>query len=293
MNARHLYAIVAAAVLVAVAPAWSKSSGGFSSGSTSKPTSSFTSKPASAATSAKPLFSNSPAAHASEAPAAPKQQPASSGGFSAAPKPPTSVPAVPATPRASTYDAHVSRDMSSKILETRQSAAFKASVGDRTFTPQQIQQRREVYYRNVSRDRYVPQPDWGRPSYGSFAGSFLGSMISNALFAHHHSDDPYYQQWRRDADERARTDEKLRTQLDDLDRQLKQLDAKGEPKDPDYVPKDAPPEVVYSDEVLTAGHGSTQETIFASVFGTLVTALALSIGGVIIFMLIRRRKAFA
>lgn len=182
--------------------------------------------------------------------------------------------------------------MSSKILETRQSAAFKSSVGDRTFTPQQIQDRRENYYRTVYRDRHVPKPDWGRPSYGSFAGSFLGAMISNALFAHHHADDPYYQQWRRDADERAKSDEKLKAQLDDLDRQVKQLEEKGEPKDPTYVPKDVPPEVIYSDDVLTTNSSDS--------WGWLVTILKILVGLTLIVgalavvaALRKRRGAFA
>ena len=211
-----------------------------------------------------------------------------SGGFGPAPKQPTSVPAVPTAPHASAYDAHVSRDMSSKILETRQSAAFKASVGDRTFTPQQIQTRREVYYRTVYRDRYVPPSDWGRPSYGSFAGAFLGSMVSNALFAHNHADDPYYQQWRRDADERAKSDDKLKAQLDDLDRQVKQLEEKGEPKDPSYVPKDVPPEVIYSDDVLTTG-SSTGWGWLVTVLKILV-GLTLIVGAMAVVASLRKRR---
>ncbi len=162
------------------------------------------------------------------------------------------MPQVSTTPKASAYDTHVNREASSKAFEKRavaqQEPAFKAAVGTKTFTPAQVQEKRTVYYTTVYRDRYIaPMP---QPSYGPFAAGFLGAMVYDAAFAHHRSDDADYRRWRRDADDRARSDERLRDQLAELDRKVDEL--KSTPKDPSYVPKDVPPEVVFSEESLTA-----------------------------------------
>lgn len=144
--------------------------------------------------------------------------------------------------------------MSSKAFEARQAPAFKAAVGDRTYTPQQVQQTRTTYYTTVYRDRYIP-PMYGT-SYGSFSEQFMWAMMFDAAFAHNHSDDPTYRQWRRDADERAATDQKVKDQLAELDRKVSEMAAA--PKDPNYVPPGVPPEVIFADDALTnkpeAGH---------------------------------------
>lgn len=285
MLQRHLSAIAVAAILAAVsAPAWSKSgnSGGFSSGSKTQASSNV--KPPAPAIVKPPA----PTAAPSPRPAA-----ATSGGFSAAtPKASALVPTVPVTPRPSAYDVHVNREMSSKIFETRQSPAFKAAVGDRTFTPQQVHEQRDTYFRTVYRDRYIPTQS-GSGSYGSFSSGFMWAMIFNAAFAHNHADDPAYRQWRRDADERARNDEKLKAQLDDLDRQVKELEAKGAPKDPNFVPKDVPPEVIYSDDVLTTSPSKGHWSWLAFTLKVLL-GITLIAGTFAIIAAIRgRRRAFA
>ncbi|WP_456718190.1 MULTISPECIES: hypothetical protein [unclassified Bradyrhizobium] len=181
--------------------------------------------------------------------------------------------------------------MSSKIFETRQSPAFKASVGDRTFTPQQVHERRDTYFRTVYRDRYIPTPSVSG-SYGSFSSGFMWAMIFDAAFARNHADDPAYRQWRRDADERAQSDAKLKAELDDLDRQVKELEAKGDPKDPNFIPKDVPPEVIYSDDVLTTSASDGKTNWLAVILKVLVGA-TLVIGAIAVIAAVRRRRAFA
>jgi hypothetical protein len=185
--------------------------------------------------------------------------------------------------------------MSSKIFETRQSPAFKAAVGERTFTPDQLREQRETYFRTVFRNRAIAKPNDGG-SYGSFSSGFMWAMIFNAAFAHNHADDPAYRQWRRDADERARSDEKLKAQLDDLDRQVKELEAKGSPKDPNFVPKDVPPEVVYSDDVLTASAtASPSKQGFPWLKAAIVVVVGMVLGYVfgVAFGVFRVRRRFA
>jgi hypothetical protein len=137
--------------------------------------------------------------------------------------------------------------MSSKAFEARQTPAFKSTVGDRVYTPQQVQQTRTTYYTTVYRDRYIP-PMYG-VSYGSFSEQFMWAMMFDSMFAHNHSDDPAYRQWRRDADERALSDQKVKDQLAELDRKMNAMASA--PKDPNYIPPDVPPEVIFTDAALT------------------------------------------
>lgn len=189
-------------------------------------------------------------------------------------------------PKASAYDAHVSREMSSRAFEARQAPAFKAAVGEKTFTPQQVQQTRTTYYSTVYRDRYVPAPSGA--SYGSFSEQFMWAMMWNAIFAHNHSDDPDYRRWRRDAEERAASDERVRDQLAELDRKVSEMSS--QPKDPAYVPPDVPPEVAFSEAALTSG----SDRGGYSVFFWLMLATALSgVGFAVLFFVKSRQRRWA
>jgi hypothetical protein len=196
------------------------------------------------------------------------------------------VPSVPsAVPKPSAYDTHVNREMSAKAFEARQTPAFKATVGERTYTPQQVQEKRSVFYTTVYRDRYIPPP--AGTSYGSFSEQFMWAMMFNAAFAYNRSDDPAYRQWRRDADERALTDQKVKDQLAELDRQVKDL--AGKPKDANFVPADTPPEVIFTEASLTDGGGSPSNIATVLLW---VTFLSLA-GGTILIFLVRHNRRFA
>lgn len=188
-----------------------------------------------------------------------------------------------AVPAASAYDTHVNREASSKAFEARQTPAFKAAVGDRTFTPRQVQEKRTTYYTTVYRDRYIP-PTTGA-SYGSFSDQFMWAMMFNATFAHNRSDDPEYRRWRRDADERSLTDQKVKDQLAELDRKVKDIEST--PKDPQFLPADVPAEVIYADETLTAP-AKTGHPIF--LFLSILIA-AVTISAVVVMISNRRRLA--
>jgi hypothetical protein len=162
--------------------------------------------------------------------------------------------------------------MSAKAFEARQTPAFKATVGERTYTPQQVQEKRSVFYTTVYRDRYIPPP--AGTSYGSFSEQFMWAMMFNAAFAHNRSDDPSYRQWRRDADERALTDQKVRDQLADLDRKVKDLEAT--PKDPQFVPKDVPPEVIFTETALTAGTTDDGHSVWFWLLMTVISIFSLA-----------------
>ncbi|MBC7907695.1 MAG: DUF2491 family protein [Rhodospirillaceae bacterium] len=60
----------------------------------------------------------------------------------------------------------------------------------------------------------------------------------HADFFHNRQDDPAYRDWRREAEKRAESDPELRAKLNALDADLAQRT--GQPKDPNFVPPDAP-----------------------------------------------------
>jgi len=99
-------------------------------------------------------------------------------------------------------------------------------------------------------DRGWAVPDYAyrtRRSFGLWDGLFLWFLLDNltrpgyADFFHHHQNDPGYQQWRAEAERLAAENAEIRQQLDTLDRQVAQR--QGQPRDPDYLPADTPPEV--------------------------------------------------
>lgn len=237
------------------------SSGGFSSGNTSKPssgTSSFSAPPP----ASKP---NPPSSGGFSAPTSTPST-SSSGGFSS--KPYTAPSATPAGPPKSAYDVQVNRKMSGDAFKQRQASVDSARTspvytrytGGRTYTPDQISSSRRVYYESHV---YYHPVYYGHP-YGMFAEAFMWNMMYNAAFGYNHYNDPAWQQWYADAQQRAQTDIQVRDQLAKLNIEIAQLKANGGgTPDPNYIPPDTPPEAAFDEDVLTAhvngevasGHG--------------------------------------
>lgn len=317
---RRFFGAALAAALVfalpsgdAFAKGGSRSSGGFSSGTSSK---GFSSAPkAPSPSSSKGLAVTSPSA--APAPKAPTSSggfspgtqnsaSTSSGGFSPGGSPPKNIggngsggkaPSSGATaaasppapqggkPPSSAYDQSVNRQMSAKSFEqrqaetnkTRQSEAFKSATGGRTYTSHEVNTARTRYAEERRRDSYVPSYTYESRPFG-MSDFMMNMLIYDALFAHNHRSDPDYQSWRREADERAREDAQLRTQLAKLDAQVKEMEAKGTPRDPKYLPKDVPPEVMYHEAALT-NQDMGKESGFSWLSLLLVAAV---LGGVIL-----------
>lgn len=114
----------------------------------------------------------------------------------------------------------------------------------------------------------------------------MWSMMFNAAFAHNRSDDPAYRQWRRDADERAKSDEKVKAQLAELDAKVKALEST--PKDTNYIPKDVPAEAIFTEEVLTAKPAEER-----SIWFWLVLFTAMLVGITVALSALSSRRRFA
>jgi TRAP transporter TAXI family solute receptor len=114
---------------------------------------------------------------------------------------------------------------------------------------------RDSYWsgRSYSPPVYVYQSS---PSFGMWDTIFLYSMLNNmnhgSSFAYNHSNDPGYQQWRKTADEQAKTNEELRAKLADMDKQVAVMKAEGKKADPNYLPAGVPAEVAISGAALAA-----------------------------------------
>lgn len=195
---------------------------------------------------------------------APKPPPIASGGFSSTPAKSTSVPQVNnVAPKPTAFDKAINRKMSSdvykakesEIKSSRETPIFKSAVGNKTYSPVDIQTRRDTYYEQRRREPNYYEAPLVRDSYGSFSGPFLGSLlgssISNAIFAYNHRDSNEYKQWRQDMEEKAKNDEKLRARLNELDAKVKELEEKKTPVDKSFLPAEVPPEVAFNKEVLT------------------------------------------
>ena len=89
----------------------------------------------------------------------------------------------------------------------------------------------------------------GGRSFGVWDGLFLGYLLNNLTragsvdFFRNHQDDPGLREWRAEAERQARNNAELRERLDRLDRELVQRGDGQQPRDPNYLPPDVPPEV--------------------------------------------------
>jgi hypothetical protein len=140
----------------------------------------------------------------------------------------------------------------------------------------------------TGRNNWYAQRGWTPPPYvygtpsrfGIWDALFLWFLLDtltrpgHAQFFHNNQNDPSYQQWRAEADRRAQTDPELRAKLDQLDRQL--AEQQGQPRDPNYIPPDTPPEVAVAPDAQAAS---------ASPFLPGVGVTIIVIGGGVLFLL--------
>ena len=128
-----------------------------------------------------------------------------------------------------------------------------------------------------------------RSSFGMWDALFLWFMLDSlsnaghAMWFHDHYDDPGYQQWRQEADRLAADNADLRTKLADLDAQQKAL--ANEPRDPNFMPSDAKPELALASENAVA-----KQPTSSGPHWLLDIALVALVGGGLLFV---RRRVFA
>ena len=128
-------------------------------------------------------------------------------------------------------------------------------------------------------------------SFGLWDGVFLWFLLNNlgragsTDFFHNHRDDPGYRDFRAEAESRAQTDPEIRRQLDELDRRL--AERQGQPRDPNYLPPDVPPEVATAPRTDTR----TPAAPPAEAGGGIPWLVLLGGAGVIGFLALRRRRA--
>ena len=110
---------------------------------------------------------------------------------------------------------------------------------------------RNSYY--VQRDNYYS--GWNRPSYmynypsafGMWDAMFLWMMLDtigdsnrhNSEMYYHHQNDPAIQEWRKDAEEQAKTNEELKAKLAALDQKVKDMETQGVKPDESFIPTEA------------------------------------------------------
>jgi hypothetical protein len=100
------------------------------------------------------------------------------------------------------------------------------------------------------------------PHFGMWDAIFLWSLASAASNAaqadwfYHHQYDPGYIDWRRQADIEAQQNADLRGQLATIDQRLATLQAQNAPRDPNYLPPGADPQVALAAENVVAPDAS-------------------------------------
>jgi hypothetical protein len=136
-------------------------------------------------------------------------------------------------------------------------------------------------------------PGMGQRSFGLWDGVFLAFLLNNlgrsgsADFFHHHQDDPGYREWRAEAERQAQEDPALRQRLDELDRRL--AERQGQPRDPDYLPPDVPPEIA----VAPRADARTPTTAGEAEGGAFPVLWLLVLGGGVFLVLAWRRRQAA
>lgn len=96
----------------------------------------------------------------------------------------------------------------------------------------------------------------GRPSYGAYAGAFLGGMLldrimqpSYAEWAYSHANDPGFQAWYGDMQRQAADNADLRAKLGELDQQIAALKARNAPVS-EALPDDVDPSLVVAPQTV-------------------------------------------
>ena len=143
-----------------------------------------------------------------------------------------------------------------------------------------------------SRSGWFGNRGWSAPGYayggprrfGIWDGLFLWFMLDHLTrpgygqFFYNHQNDPGYQQWRAEADQRAQDNPELRQKLDALDQKVVQ--DQGQPRDPNYLPPDVPQDVATADDrrtpttALASQGGSTGWLLVAFLAGAITLSYA-------------------
>ena len=121
------------------------------------------------------------------------------------------------------------------------------------------------------------------PSFGMWDALFLWFMLdsvsnaSHAAWFYNHQQDPGYVDWRREADRLSADDADLKQKLADLDARTQTLE--GQPRDPNYMPPDAKPELALASEhVVAPQQPSTGHPTLYFLLGMVVV-----VGGLMLF----------
>ncbi|WP_027721584.1 TAXI family TRAP transporter solute-binding subunit [Maridesulfovibrio zosterae] len=126
-----------------------------------------------------------------------------------------------------------------------------------------------------ARSRYYSSSGWrapgyiynSRPSFGMWDSMCLWMMLSNlsrpgySQTFYNHQNDVGIQEWRREADELARTNAELREKLNELDAATAGMNG---PIDPSFLPEGIPASIALAPEALAAMSSSTPVLRFAT-----------------------------
>ena len=103
----------------------------------------------------------------------------------------------------------------------------------------------------------------GRPSYGAYAGAFLGGVLldrimqpSYSQWAYSHYNDPGFQAWRADMENQAADNAELREKLAQMDAQVQQLRAQNAPTT-EALPQDVDPSLVVAPQTVMLATASS------------------------------------
>ena len=122
------------------------------------------------------------------------------------------------------------------------------------------------------------------PSFGMWDALFLWFMLdsvsnaSHAAWFYNHQQDPGYVDWRREADRLSADNADLRQKLNDLDARTQTMN--GQPRDPNYMPADAKPELALASEHVVAPQpppSSGHPTLY------FLLGMAVVVGGLMLF----------
>jgi hypothetical protein len=159
---------------------------------------------------------------------------------------------------------------------------------------------RNTYYSSWG---YVPPAyiyNYG-PHFGMWDAIFLWSLASAASNAaqadwfYHHQYDQGYIDWRRQADIEAQQNADLKAQLATIDQRMATLEAQNAPRDPNYLPPGADPQVALAAENIVSHDASDADVDItrpppAPHSSHLLLDLALAAGAIGIVVFVMRRR---
>lgn len=131
---------------------------------------------------------------------------------------------------------------------TKSSGSFDPKV----FTPSYRTSRKTQYYSG-----YTPKSTYYSSvpvsnSYGPWDSLLLWSILDNVgdrQMYYHHSDDPYFKQWRSDVEKLAQTDPEIAKKLKSLDEDVAKLHNDGVLKNPGYITPNVDPDIYEANNI--------------------------------------------